>query len=189
MRLLKKDRRLGLVVLALAALWCLWYSRPVDIKFLMGKEKPENVDISVSLPAGHPELDSHKVFLSCEETEYSLLLERLETLRFRRSPLEPLRRLFSWNPRGGRIRVYDEDYSFDLRFLREEPDHSYSLIQQIFFQIEYWSYEMPASQPLFLSDQPLFVSDAQETGRELGAWLMELAEKIESESNPNGNIL
>lgn len=57
-------------LLILAAVWCLWYARPLDIYDLMGCEEPANLSVTVSrysdlnhpgnlsLSAGEPEMDA-----------------------------------------------------------------------------------------------------------------------------------
>ena len=62
-------------LLVLAAVWCLWYARPMDVYDLMGCEKPTYLTITVSQYSdlGHPE----NLSLTAGEPEMDIALERL----------------------------------------------------------------------------------------------------------------
>lgn len=148
-------------LLLLAAVWCLWYARPVDIYDLMGGEEPAYLSVSVwrqadldhpgnlNLTAGEPEMDS--------------VLERFAELRFHRNPLEVVLRFF---PQGARSRTVEVEKDYQIYLFaydqRENP------ILYLNFYITDWHRN-------FRRELPLYLAQGQEKGRELGAFLLELS--------------
>ena len=69
-------------ILILAAVWCLWYARPVDIYDLMGCEDPAYLSVTVWRQADldHP----GNLELTAGEPEMDIVLKRFAELRFHR---------------------------------------------------------------------------------------------------------
>lgn len=157
-------------LLALAAAWCLWYARPVDIHFLMGSQNAEYIGAAVWPQFDFPKLTRENLDFTAGTPEMKELMEHLETLRFHRSPLEPLLRFL---PSGGRASEVDpeKDYHVYLIAYTEE----YDVLTQIDFFIDQWHYGPSAKLPLYLFK-------GQEKGRELGAFLWEMSQKSDSDS-------
>ncbi|MBD5147334.1 MAG: hypothetical protein HDT19_00840 [Oscillibacter sp.] len=164
----KKAAYLGLLILAEA--WCLWYSRPVDIHFLMGNQKAAYMSASIWPQSDFPNLTQKNLDFTAGTLEMEALTKRLEALRFHRSPLEPLLRVF---PSGNRASVVDPEQDYHIYLAAYTED--YGLLTQIEFSIDQWSYGPAASLPLYLSR-------GQEQGRELGAFLWEITQKSDSNS-------
>lgn len=151
----------------LLALWALWYSRPVNIRFLMGRrQEAAFIEVSVNPQAKFPKTDFRTLNLAVDAPEAEALMNALEDLRFHRSPLEPLLRLLP--PMGSASKTVEpeKDYMFYLFFSSEEQEH----LQNIRFWIDEWSYGP-------YGELPLFVFHGQERGRELGALMTELSTK------------
>ena len=88
-------------LLILAAVWCLWYARPLDIYDLIGCEEPVNLSVTVSRYSdlNHP----GNLSLSAGEPEMDAVLERLAELRFHRNPLEVVLPFLPWNLRTSKV--------------------------------------------------------------------------------------
>lgn len=160
----------------LLAVWCLWYSRPVDVRFLLGNAQPDCVGGLVIKDVGSPWKSRKERNFTVEGPDMEALLEELENLRFRRSPLEPLLKLLP--PLDGRsttTKYEDTDYQIWLFFYSTENKEQWTPLLNLEFWIDRWTYGTYAS-------LPLSVSAPQETGRELGAWLWDWAEQFDSES-------
>lgn len=156
-------------LLALAAAWCLWYSRPVDIYFLLGAHEAKFISGVVNPQTGFPQPDFKSFDLAAGDPEMEALVGQLETLRFHRSPLGPLLRLLP--PMGSSAKTIDaeQDYAFHLYFHSDESEY----VLPVRFWIDEWSYGRYES-------LPLYVSRSQERGREIGRLLDEIAENAES---------
>ncbi len=100
------------------------------------------------------------------------MMECLESLRFHRSPLEPLLRLLPPGGSGAKRVEPEKDYIFHLSFCKED----WEVVQTFEFFIDKWSYGPYGSLPLYLSR-------GQESGREVGALLLESAGKLNSFRN------
>lgn len=155
----------GILVLAVA--WFLWYSRPVDIYFLLGAHEAEYISGVVNPQAGFPQPDFKNINLVAGDPEMEELMEQLESLRFHRSPLEPLLRLLP--PMGSSAKTIDmeQDYSFHLYFHSDKSEY----VLLVKFWIDEWSYGRYES-------LPLYVSHGQNRGREIGCFLDGIAEKL-----------
>lgn len=156
-------------LLALAAAWCLWYSRPVDINFLLRPHDAEFISGIVNPQAGFPQPDFKNFDLAAGDPEMEELMEQLESLRFHRSPLEPLLKLLPSTGSSAKTIDAEQDYAFHLYFYSDKPEY----ILTIAFWIDKWSYDRYES-------LPLYISHGQDRGREIGHLLNEIAEKSES---------
>ena len=156
-------------LLALAAAWCLWYSRPVDIYFLLGAHEAEYISAVVNPQTGFPQPDFKNFDLAAGDPYMEELMQNLESLRFHRSPLEPLLKLLPSTGSSAKTIDAEQDYSFHLYFYSDKPEY----ILNVAFWIDKWSYDRYES-------LPLYVSHGQDRGREIGRLLDEIAEKSES---------
>lgn len=152
------------ILLALLLLWAVWYARPLDLYGLMGGEPPEHLTVSVWPQAGFPKVVHGDLSLSAGEPEMDAVLERLEELRFHRNPLEMVLRFL---PQGSRTTEVDpeKDYQIDL-FAYDGQNKPLWMLR---FHINGWWRG-------FGRELPLYVSQGQEQGRELGAYLWELSQ-------------
>lgn len=165
-------------LLGLAAAWCLWYARPVDIHFLLGDASPNwttELVIAVTSPYSrqswtiNPKDNQDGMELTAE------VLTALEDLRFHRSPLEPILRLLP--PMGGSAQSLDGEtnYNIYLYFYDIKSEDEWDTLLSMQFCINRWSYGV-------YNHLPLYVSHGPEKGRELGAFLTELAGKYNADS-------
>lgn len=154
--------RRGLLVLA--AVWCLWYARPLDIYDLMGCEEPAYLSFTVLRQSDldHP----GNLALTAGEPEMDVVLERLAELRFHRNPLEVVLRLFPESTRSVKI-----DLEKDYRIYLYAYDQRENPILYLNFDITDWHRDLRRELPLYLVQ-------GQEKGRELGAFLLELSRTV-----------
>lgn len=149
-------------ILILAAVWCLWYARPVDIYDLMGCEEPVYLSVTVWRQAdlNHPgNLD-----LTAGEPEMDIVLERFAELRFHRNPLEVILRFLPQGARSRKVEV-EKDYQIHL-FAYDQRKNP---VLNLNFNITYWHRGLQRELPLYLVH-------GQEKGRELGAFLLEMTQ-------------
>ena len=147
-------------LLVLAAVWCLWYARPMDVYDLMGCEKPTYLTITVSQYSdlGHPE----NLSLTAGEPEMDIALERLAELRFHRNPLEVIHPFLPWGLRTSKVEL-EKEYQIML--------HAYDQLENtvlyLNFNVTDWHWGQ--------REQLLYLAHGQEKGRELGAFLLDLS--------------
>lgn len=175
----------GLAVLLL--LWGLWYTRPMSPLDLAPDLEPAAVDISILrfdgdrpsvslIPfAEDYQITKHRELeLDVSTPEGQALLEQLDSIHIRRSPLNPLRHLwgelFGWRTTGRQTETGDYNYVIHL-FGRD----GWATLQ---FFIDEWEYSAPG-QPKYL---PCSVKDGETVGRALGDQLWQMAQPTESES-------
>lgn len=159
----QKALRWGL--LALLALWCLWYARPLDIYDLLGGESPEYLSISVYPQFSFPEVIHGNLTFAAGDPEMDELLERLEEIRFHRNPLEVV---LQFLPQGDRTTEVDPEKDYRIYFFAyDEQGHFSQCLQFDLTFWRHWNFQMRSL--------PLYVFQGQEKGRELGAWLWELS--------------
>ena len=159
----KKALRRGLTVLLI--LWAVWYARPLDIYDLMGGGKPEYLTVSVRPQSSFPGVVHGDLSLAAGEPEMDAVLERLEELRFHRNPLEVVLRFL---PQGDRTTRVDpeKDYQIDLFAYDRQSQPLWTLR----FHINGWWRG-------FGRELPLYVSQGQEKGRNLGAFLWKMSQE------------
>ena len=161
--------RIWIGLLAVIVVWCLWYMRPVDIHFLLGNQQAEVFGGTVWPQENFPELTSANFEFDAGTPEMDEFMERFESLRFRRSPLEPLLRIL---PSGTKATNIDPEKDYRIYLIAFTEDHE--ILLQIEFNIDQWYYGPSCT-------LPLSVSGGQETGRELGAYLWQYSQKILSD--------
>ena len=161
----KHWKKIAAGIVILAAAWCLWYARPVDIHFLMGNQEAEVIGGTVWPQFNFPELTNADVEFLAGTPEMDELMEHLESLRFRRSPLEPLLRLL---PSGMKSTEIDPEKDYRIYLIAYTADNR--VLTQMEFNIDSWYYGPACT-------LPLSVSSGQEKSRELGAWLWEYSQK------------
>ena len=143
--------RRGLLILA--AVWCLWYARPVDVYDLMGCEEPAYLSFTVLRQSDldHP----GNLALTAGEPEMDVVLERLAELRFHRNPLEFVLRLLPESTRSMKV-----DPEKDYRIYVYAYDQRENPILYLNFDITEWRRDLRRELPLCLVH-------GQEKGREL----------------------
>lgn len=164
-------RAVWLGLAALLILWCVWYARPVDLYDLMGGQDPAHLTAAVFPQKDWPSVTLENLDFSAGEPEMDTVMERLETLQFHRNPLEVVLRFL---PQG--VRSTEVDPELDYRICFTAYDQSGQAILMLNFEINGW-YRLVGHRSL-----PLYISQEQERGRELGAFLSEMSQTYESES-------
>ena len=164
----KHWKQIAVGIIALSAAWCLWYARPVDIHFLMGNQQADIIGGTVWPQFNFPKMTTAEVEFHAGTPEMDELMERLESLRFHRSPLEPLLRIL---PPGGKVTEIDPEKDYRIYLIAFTEDDE--VLTQMQFNYDAWNYGSTCT-------LPLFVSGGQEKGRELGAWLWQTAEENQS---------
>ena len=167
----KRDKKILLILAVLVIAAGAWYARPVSIHTLMKNRSPDCIGFSVWPESSFPVISQRNITFTAETPEADALMERLEAIRFHRSPLEPLLRAIPWP--FGSSRTFDPEKDYHLYCIMYNENGE--TIQQMEFWISDWSYG-PACR------LPLYVFNGQEKGRELGAWLWEMAQDVESNS-------
>ena len=148
-------------VLLLAAAWCLWYARPLDIYDLMGCEEPAYLSVTASQ---YSDLDHPRnLSLTSGEPEMGVVLERLAGLRFHRNPLEAILPFLPWNLRTSKVDL-EEEYQILLHAYDQQEDP----ILYLNFNVSDWHWGQ--------REQLLHLVHGQEKGRELGAFLLEMTQ-------------
>ena len=149
-------------ILILAAVWCLWYARPLDIYDLMGCEEPAYLSVTVWRQADldHP----GNLELTAGEPEMDIVLERFAELRFHRNPLEVILRFLPQGARSRKVEV-EKDYQIHL-FAYDQRKNP---VLYLNFYITDWHRGLRRELPLYLVH-------GQEKGRELGAFLLEMTQ-------------
>lgn len=164
----KQWKKITAGIVVLAAAWCLWYARPVDIHFLMGNQQADVIGGTVWPQFNFPEMTNAEVEFHAGTPEMDELMERLESLRFRRSPLEPLLRIL---PSGMKSTDVDPEKDYRIYLIAFTEDNE--VLTQMEFQIDSWSYGSACT-------LPLSVSGGQDKGRELGEWLWQYSKENHS---------
>lgn len=160
----------------LLAVWCLWYSRPVDVRFLLNRQTPDCVSGMVMAGIGSPWRTPKTRTFTVEGQDMEDLMEQLEDLRFRRSPLEPLLKVLP--PLGGRsarTEAGETCYKIGFAFYSTENEEQWDTLLNLEFWIDRWTHGTYTS-------LPLSVPDGKEQGQALGAWLWDWAEEFDSVS-------
>ena len=83
---------------ALLVLWALWYARPLDIYDLIGGETLGYLQISIFPQSEFPKVIYGNLTLTAGKPEMEAVLERLEEIRFHRTPLEVVLRFLPQGP-------------------------------------------------------------------------------------------
>lgn len=172
----KEHKKALLWVLAgLLAVWCLWYSRPVDVHFLLGRQTPDCVSGMVMAGIGSPWKTPKTRTFTVDGQDLETLMGQLEDFRFRRSPLEPLLKVLP--PLGGRsarTEAGETCYQIGFAFYSTENEEQWDTLLNLEFWIDRWTHGTYTS-------LPLSVSDGKEQGQALGAWLWDWAKQFDSE--------
>lgn len=134
----------------------------------MKKRSPDCISFSVWSEFHFP--NQRGITFTLGTPEADALIERLEAIRFHRSPLEPLLRAFPWPFGSSREVDPEKDDRFYYIMFKENGE---TILQMDFFMDE-WSCGPACT-------LPLYVFKGQETGREMGAWLWEMAQESDSD--------
>ena len=161
-------KALGRILLVLLLLWAVWYARPLDVQDLMGGEAPEYLAVSVWPQSDFPKVVHGDLSLAAGDPEMDAVLERLENLRFHRNPLEVVLRFL---PQGDRVTEVDPEKDYKIDFFAY--DRQSRPLWTLRFHINGWWRG-------FGRELPLYVSHGQEAGRELGAFLWEMSQSVDS---------
>lgn len=153
------------------AVWYLWYSRPVDIYHLMGIRKPDAVDILVDRMDNHAAGGFSSFRLQAGEEDMNNVLQEMESLRFRRSPVDLFQKLAAKTGllSGGLGGQFDPDMDYEVWVSLHKGEER----SELRYFGSNWAYEYDG----FLI--PVSVTDGLEKGRELGAFLFELRQERE----------
>ncbi len=159
-----------LIVLVIAA--AAWYARPVTFRTLIENQDFKTIGVSVRSEAEFPEHNNlHNLTFTAGTPEMDALLEHLEPIHFHRSPLEPL---LPFLPSFSHWVTVEPEEDYVIYFaIYDEQDH---FLQHLEFWINEWCYGPETK-------LPLYVVNGQEKGRELGAWLWEMAQEKQSNSD------
>ena len=160
-----RKKPLLLTLLALLALLLLWYSRPVDVHTLLGKQQIRIIHVTVISYENGSRWSLHDPSRSAllEGDQARQVMEKLEDLRFVRFPLGSLRQLLAGRDTAGGQRVY----WYQLACAQALEDWNIRWPQ---FSIDRW---FRGSNVKLL----LFAPQGREQGQELGTLLWELAEE------------
>lgn len=163
----RRKRNLLLALLGLLILWCLWYSRPVDIHVLLGQREAEHIGGLVIFDAGSPWSRYDSRTFDVEGSQAEALMKQLETLRFRRSPLGPLLRLLPIREVRTATGDREADYHASLTFWSRDSG-TWEPFQLLDFWMDRWSCGPHG-------DLPLHISHGREQSQALGRFLWEMA--------------
>ena len=162
------------VLAALFALvcWCTWYSRPVSIFDL--KPELEAADINIHIQRFDDSVRGYErrsLDVDADTPEGQALLEKVESIRIRRSPLNPLRNILSSSFTGRQVQT--GQYTYGIHVFGTGG----GWVSLEFF-LDEWKYDLP-EQTQYL---PCRVSDGKTLGQTLGDKLWEMAQEGESNS-------
>lgn len=153
----KRRRIVCCIVVGLLVLWGLWYARPLDVSALTGERDLYGfngvVRCAEARQDGRWGLDCRAFGFLAGEAEMDALNRQLETLRFRRNPLEVVLRYL---PREGASLC---GYAFDLYGFGQDG----APFPALRFDGEHWAHG---------DGLPLYASgETEEAGARLGEWL------------------
>ena len=138
-----KKRIVSIVLAAVLVAAGLWYYRSVDIHTLSGSSDADYIRITVIRHASHTldyEVEARYVRLDRGEEGYEDCLARLEALRFRRPPTNPLLLAFPFLENlnnGPKVIDVEGDYYYDLYIgLADEVDEVWDLY--LSFSMDEW---------------------------------------------------
>ncbi|MEG1657870.1 MAG: hypothetical protein RR288_02320 [Oscillibacter sp.] len=165
----KRWKIAGLAALLALICWAAWYGRPVSVLDLNPELEPVGISLFIERFGDTVQGNAHRdLNVDATAPEGQALLEQLEAIRIRRSPLNPLRKVLPSTGTG-----------------RQTQDGQYHYVIHVFgtdgwvalqFLIDEWSYDLP-EQPQYL---PCRVFDGEAIGQALGDKLWEMAQEIES---------
>ena len=160
------------VLAALLALvcWCSWYSRPVSIFDLKPELEPADINIHIQrFDDSAQGYERHSLDVDADTPDGQALLEQVESIRIRRSPLDPFRNVLPSTITGRQTEPGQYNYAIHIF----GTDGSWVALQ---FFLDIWKYDLP-EQAQYL---PCRVSDGKALGQALGDELWEIAQQIES---------
>lgn len=152
--------------------WCGWYSRPVSIFDLKAELDPSDINIHIQqFDDGTQGHERRSLDVDVGAPEGQALLEQLEAIRIRRSPLNPLRNLLPSTTTGRQTE--SGQYTYVIHAFG--TDGGWVSLE---FFLDEWKYDLP-EQSQYL---PCQVSDGKTLGQALGDQLWEMAQQAESKS-------
>ena len=164
-----------LAVLLALVFWCSWYSRPVNIFDLKPELDPAIISVRIQRFGSSAQNHEHRdLDMEADTPEGQVLLEQLETIRLRRSPLNPLRSILP-SIFGGR-QTTEGQYGYVIHVF---GTNGWIALQ---FFLDEWDYNL-SGQGQYL---PCRVADGEVLGQSLGdqLWESSLSDLSTSESNP-----
>ena len=168
----KLSRLLIVLAVLLALLAALWYARPVDVYTLGDLGEIEHISISPKVFDEQEDLHELGVLnLDASDPRFAPILERVEALRFQRSPADLVTRHFR------ETRITGSSLQLTGYFFLLTLSDGESVMQLQFF-VDSWDYFTPR----FSRNLPVGMEDAAEVGSDLGAFLWEMAQSGESSS-------
>ena len=170
---MKKGWKFAIAAALLALIvWCGWYSRPVSIFDLKPELEPADINIHIQrFDDSARGYERRSLDVNADTPEGQTLLEQLEAIRIRRSPLAPLRNILPSTITGRQTKPGQYNYAIHIF----GTDGSWVALQ---FFLDEWKYDLP-EQAQYL---PCRVSDGKALGQALGDELWEIAQQIESNS-------
>jgi len=157
---------------ALAAVicWCIWYSQPITVFDLKPELEPAVIDIYIQRFGDSSEKNESLIFdVNAATPEGRVLLEQLEVIRIRRSPLNPLRKVLPSTFTGRQTQ--DGQYNYVIHVFGASGGW---IALQIF--IDEWAYDL-SEQPQYL---PCQVSGGKSIAQTLGDELWQMAQQAKS---------
>ena len=176
---MKKRLRIALLtaLLALAA-WCGWYARPVGVETLFPGLKPDMAYVWLMQfdGGGH---ESRSLMLSAGTPEFDAFWSQVQSLRFHRSPLNPLLQTLPFLDFSLRSAKTVQEGDMQEMFIGFTQDNGQAVwrSEHLSFFVDAWQYEDFAHHVSL----PLLMKNGSNTGQALAQTLWEQA-KSESYS-------
>lgn len=164
---------LPLGLLLLLILWCLWYLRPVGVETVFPGLEPDVIEVGIT-DFNDQEQGNKTLRLDKGTVEYDALWPELQTLRFRRSPLNPLRQALPFLNAGIQNKHPEGDDITDLSFTFRQDNGEDGMICQLRFFVDQWYYDRTLGGPVL----PLGMEDGKAVGQELAQRLWDQAERF-----------
>ena len=168
---MKKSWKIAAAAALLALVcWCGWYSRPVSIFDLKPELEPADINIHIQrFDDSAQGYERRSLDVDADSPEGQALLEQVESIRIRRSPLNPLRNILASSFTGRQVQT--GQYTYGVHVFGTGG----GWVSLEFF-LDEWKYDLP-EQAQYL---PCRVSDGKALGQALGDELWEIAQQIES---------
>lgn len=169
----KLKAHLPLLLVLAVLVWGLWYSRPVEMETLFPDMEPDLIDVFLIDHHGS-KTEDRSLRLEAGAEAFDALWAEVQELRFRRSPLNPVKQALPFLDGATRsAKQFENDDINDLLFaLVQDNGQQGWRSEQLRFRIDAWTYE-DWSHGVTLS---LWMQDGKAVGQELAHRLWEQAE-------------